>query len=331
MKKTRKIFTRMLAVLMTVIMIVCALEPCAFAKTQETVKHYDVYTCLGDSHAAGYGTTGYVYSRIPAPNAYHSLVANAVGAKLNDYGVGGFRTHEISYMLDDNYDMDWGYSEVSQGDCRQYQLDEYRQDYRQAVIDADLITVQIGSNDFAGYLGNVAMKLYTPNESIEAIKACISGNSVIARLMLSTLDFIDKALKIGAFMIDFSKYCQNVINNYRSDFDEMMGNILRLNPDADIVVVGNFNPLYNAYLQLGEAKLSIGKIFDVVFNTMNLHLKHGSKYVGQYSYVDVSDMHGFPFDIMEFGDSEVLFAAVHQRDEGHAEIARRIVEVLEKE
>ena len=107
MKQTRKIFTRMLAVLMTVIMIVCALEPCAFAKTQETVKHYDVYTCLGDSHAAGYGTTGYVYSRIPAPNAYHSLVANAVGAKLNDYGVGGFRTHEISYMLDDNYDMDW--------------------------------------------------------------------------------------------------------------------------------------------------------------------------------------------------------------------------------
>ena len=327
MKSVKTCLPRALALVLTAALLLCAMPLSAFA-AKESVKHYDIYTCLGDSHAAGYGTTGYVYSRLPAPNAYHSLVAEATGAQLIDYGVGGFRTHEVSYMLDPDYEMDWGYAELTDGDCHKEQIDEYREAYRQAVIDADLITVQLGSNDFSGYLGNIIAKLYMPNETIEALKAQFAGDGAVNQAMTAILGYADQAIRIITFVVDMVVYCLDVMKNYGADFDEVMGNIFRLNPDATVVVVGNFNPLNNAYLELGGVKLPVGKLFDVVFSAMNLWEKYGSQYVGKYIFVDVYDMQFGSLNLMDFGDSDILFGAVHQHDEGHAEIARRILNAL---
>ena len=305
----------------------------AFGAKADTVKHYDVYTCLGDSHAAGYGTTGYIYSKIPAPNAYHSLVANAVGAQLNDYGVGGYRTHEVSYMLDPNYQMDWDYAPVSNADVFRDQLDEYREAYRQAVVDADLITVQLGSNDFSAFYGNAIMELYLPIEELDTLKAKFNGDNAFDKLVCTIIGYADQAVKIMNFAVATVKHSAKVLQNYGPDFDEMMGNIYRLNPDATVVVIGNYNSLNQAYVEVGGTKLYVGKLFDVVFGSMNLWLKYGSKYVGKYIYVDVFDMQFFPLNLSdnEFADSDKLYAAVHQHDEGHAEVARRILAALPTE
>ena len=110
---------------------------------------YRVYTCLGDSNAAGYAAEGYQDQPCTVtPGAYHSMVASDLGAKLNARGWGGFRSHEMRHLLDPDWEItDWEYADNCAGYVQYDDLESRRDMYIQAVEEADLITVNIGSND----------------------------------------------------------------------------------------------------------------------------------------------------------------------------------------
>ena len=128
-----------------------------------------VYTCLGDSIAAGFGTTGYQSQRIPAPNAYHSLVVESLGARLINFGSAGFRTNEMRYILDPEYNVrDKEYETGLEAlGIREFQLDEIRDDMINAIKSSDIITIELGANDcFTGYtatLGEIRRSNYFTN------------------------------------------------------------------------------------------------------------------------------------------------------------------------
>ena len=96
-------FSRALALLLSVVLLVGVLCTGAGAATLENVKHYDTYTCLGDSIAAGFGpydpdNKGFAREEV----AYHAYVADAVTAKtFYPLGRVGFRSTELRYMIDD--------------------------------------------------------------------------------------------------------------------------------------------------------------------------------------------------------------------------------------
>ena len=110
-----KRFLRTVISLAVVALMVMNLGVFVFA---EDTNSKTVYTCLGDSNAAGYGLDGYIFSRIPVDNAYHSLVANGLNAELRDYAGGGYRSHEIRYLIDPEYELDWTYSEFCMAQSR---------------------------------------------------------------------------------------------------------------------------------------------------------------------------------------------------------------------
>ena len=106
----------------------------------------------GDSNAAGYAAEGYQDQPCTVtPGAYHSMVAGDLGAKLNARGWGGFRSHEMRHLLDPDWEItDWEYADNCAGYVQYNDLESRRDIYIQAVEEADLITVNIGSNDILG-------------------------------------------------------------------------------------------------------------------------------------------------------------------------------------
>ena len=84
--RNRRTPARVTALLLTVALVFGVLCGGAFAATIDTVQQYDTYVCLGDSIAAGFGDyapTTYCFERVP--EAYHSIVADAVYNALKDY------------------------------------------------------------------------------------------------------------------------------------------------------------------------------------------------------------------------------------------------------
>ena len=103
---TKKLFCLVLAAVM-----VFTLGVTAFAATADNVKQYGTYVCLGDSIAAGFGDYApktHCYERVP--EAYHSLVADAVGAELIPMAHVGTRTEELLQdMADQTLKSFWAY------------------------------------------------------------------------------------------------------------------------------------------------------------------------------------------------------------------------------
>lgn len=92
MKQTGK---KLLSLVLAAVMVF-ALGVTAFAATADNVKQYGTYVCLGDSIAAGFGDYApktHCYERVP--EAYHSIVADAVGAELIPIAHVGTRTEEL--------------------------------------------------------------------------------------------------------------------------------------------------------------------------------------------------------------------------------------------
>lgn len=149
--------------------------------TIQPVKHYDTYTVLGDSITAGvncndyyryynedgtYVSSGSFSSSMAAQSAYWdrgdnrrvdgtypALVEDMVTANtVNHFSRIGYRSDELRILLDDNYYGDDLTPTLLEFLGETYSVDingwiQNRPAFQQAVADADLITLGIGSND----------------------------------------------------------------------------------------------------------------------------------------------------------------------------------------
>lgn len=320
-----KKFARILVSLVLVLTLVASLGVCAFAKDKV------VYTCLGDSNAAGYGTTDYTYSRIPAPNAYHSLIADALDAELHDYGCSGFRTFEMRYLLDPDFENTWDYAEIStEADIDKASIDAYKDDYIKSVIDADYITIQIGENDILGDdIGFAGLEFYTPVQQIEDLKASLSENGSLNETLTSVLDTLAFTVQLVKFATSFYTRVQQSYGEFYENWDAIIENIYRLNPDVHIIALSAVNALNNTSIFDGSPIKSC-KILDIVFDKLNDWIENGSEYADTYDYCDITDMllGDLAFTSEDFWD--VYLVEIHPTDEQHKEIARRLLAIIEE-
>lgn len=317
----KKFSHRIISIFVAIVMLI-SLSVCAFA--EDTV----VYTCLGDSNASGYGLEGYVFSRIDVDTAYHSLVANGANAELRNFGGGGYRSHEIRYLLDPEYVMDWTYSEFCMGAVKKEQMDVYKADYVQAVVDADYISIEVGPNEIMGDAMHYSLEVYnSPVKEIEDLKA-IFATLGMDESINETLDAFAKAISAVRFLADFLPRVKTCCEEFRENWDAIIENIYELNPDVEIIALSAINPMNNTTLNVGDT-LKVGKIFDLIFGRYNYWIEYGSEYADTYTYCDISDM---PLGEMAFTQPdfwEINLKQGHHNAADHAEIADRIVAIIE--
>ena len=140
-----------LCVLMAVCLLAGLLPAGALAETVSTPYHS--YVSLGDSIPAGRGEfpqqTMRGFTRIEG--IYPTLVADALGADFTPLAYCGFRTNEIRWMLDDNYEGDEDLFRGSQVPLVEPLRSQMRPVFKEAIKNADIITLNIGSNDLFSY------------------------------------------------------------------------------------------------------------------------------------------------------------------------------------
>ena len=329
MKHARKPIALLLALVLAASLL------CLPALAADTVParyaRYRVYTCLGDSNAAGYAAEGYQDQPCTVtPGAYHSMVAGDLGAKLN---AGGFRSHEMRHLLDPDWEItDWEYADNCAGYVQYDDLESRRDLYIQAVEEADLITVNIGSNDILGNpLGQAMREMYNTDGAdkaiLDAIKAELQKTGDFGTALLKLIGYAESIGQGTKLLVSLAHYMNIAYQQFTENWDAIVKNIYRLNPDVTLVAVGMHNAFANTSLTVGSV-IKTGKLLQPIMDKMNAWMKTGSAYAGQYIYCDVPDVECGELAFTQDDFWTAYLPAVHPTAAGHRYIADRILSVL---
>ena len=327
-----------IAVLLAVVMTAALLSVPAFAKAPNDLG-IETYVALGDSIATGlndntgtnedaYGSwangytvrlaemLGLVDDETPSyvPDGYNCVYYTSPNeGGFRSWAFPAMRTREILQQVDPTYDYErdrfaeyW----LDNGELNE-QLGDVPALIQADVKDADLITLNIGSNDVVlAQLRNTAWEI----EDEVGV-----GASAIIDLMKSKLGFADaptlpEGTDENAIVAKFLPlFLKNVMKGY-NEFLQNMPKILKAlraqNPTAQIVVIGVFNPVhYSLSLTDGKLPITLGEMLDGVMTPLNAALANSCMRY-RCTYVDVVD--------------EPVDGSMHPTNEGYLDIANRI-------
>lgn len=312
----KKVVKKTISVLLVLTMVL-SVSICAFATNE---KVYKKYVCLGDSNATGFATTDYVISCVPTKDAYHTKVANELGAELCLYSWCGLRACDLRYLLDGSFELDGSYAEISKElapavDIRKETLDAARPNALKDIKDADLITIQVGAND-----------LFTAPFKIYNYTGTITGADVD---FANQFKSIDKLLggKAG-FVLYMTAYLTKTVAEYKANWDACIKTIKELNSDADIVAISVNNPFDCVAIKEGDI-VEIGKLAKLITEGLNDYIKAKSPYASQYYFCDCTDIPLGEGVYVKNPDFEAtLKGPAHPDDDEHTIMTRKILEVI---
>lgn len=303
------------------------------------------YVSLGASNTNGYGHHGYLdpeiyedplaapkanmndygYDKAPA-NAYPALIRDALAEKtgreveLHQLAISSMRVEEVLWLLDDTFEpdeyMNWRFTGgKSWFDMakKEYDTSKYsssrealRGEYRDYIANADVITVDLGWNNFGVYAFNNIMTILKENggrywkapdfekvidadmeEEYYAIR-----DKVVQRLKdfvdLSETALTDKVIEMLADVLAYAAFgaCYN--------FDKVIEKIYELNPDANVVVINIQNLADELILDLEGTKIPLGDMYGELIEFVDFYRaslspnsqKYGFAYAGVDGDVD---------------------------------------------
>ena len=318
---------RVIAVILALVMVISLTAVSALADEKESAGKDIVYTCLGDSIAAGYSLPTYVAridaGLVPVEGSYGKIVADTLKAdQYNAYGTSGVRTQEMLMFLKDgyygdavtNYNMHyWVHT-----DNIDEELPVLQKKIRDGLAESNLITMGVGVNDLWLTVQGILLQLgtgkpYTGPE--DAQKEYMDTVSAIG--LGGAMDLVQKAADtvfgVSTLVPQLLTAIGDALLNFESRYEEILQLIRKLNPNAVIVEVGYYNPF--DILTPG-----FNGIIDTYLGSMNSFLKTMEK---EYSNVYYADMTG----------TETIFGTTLQNDphptqKGHQFMADQILGVL---
>ena len=320
--------------LLCVIMAITMLASVSAVFAQSAVPHYDTYLCLGDSIASGFGPDADSrHGGEKVEHAYHTKVAKAVGAKeFIQLAYPAMRTHELRDMLDESYEGDTAmYALMSFVD--DHSMEEWRSMYTEAIKKADLITLDIGTNDFFSiplFTMLAALRAESPLDLsyiTDKVDPETSTGKFITKIAGLAAEGANLPTAVPTYLTTLQSCCQAFMENW----DAICGMIYELNPDVKLVAVGRMNPFYT--VKITDADLiQVGHALDVISATMNTFVKYQSAYASRYTYVDV--MGTECYQVPSLTDDNFLAnltVNVHPTHAGHDYMTSQILKALEQE
>ncbi|HPZ01075.1 MAG TPA: hypothetical protein PLS28_06370, partial [Clostridiales bacterium] len=208
------------------------------------------------------------------------------------------RVEELRFLLDDNFTTDeymrWRFYSPDKPSTWWYSsLDELRADYKKSIAEADLITYDMGLNNFGVYLTNrllsgdygndlsyvigdeYAAKFYKIRSDLE------DGIAKLSFGLVKKEDFADLDDLLDTFAYALLGYCVN--------FDATMKIIRELNPDATIVVLNIQNVMEGLDVTIKGIPLPLGDIMGIAVNLANTYTSVLSPYKDDYLYADTTE------------------------------------------
>ena len=264
------------------------------------------------------------------PGSYPVLIKEALSSKYNvnlsQLAISSMRAEEVRFLLDDSYKgdayTDWRFYDVpgvdrynadgtvkssqnwfylagalewqAQGNNSTPTQDEavnaLKNAYKDAIKNADLITVDIGVNNFGVYASNqIVSNLYSNDVSTldpEIAAKYEEGKAYVLELIAEKAQGIEIPEETLEHMADTMAYA---LVGFCLSFDAIMEQVYTLNPDATVVVVSIQNLMEGLYATLPgvEETIPFGEMFGALVNAANVYTAVVSPYAEKYLYTDV--------------------------------------------
>lgn len=287
-KRLRSLLCALLAMTMLSSTVVC------FAQDSETGKKYHdygTYVLLGDSVAAGYSDVTPIdceFKRVDT--SYGAIVADTIGAELIPMACPGFRTIEMRYMFEDDYEGDdYLFHDASDPELMESRIPAFRQ----AVADAGLITLGLGGNDVGTFLSWVVLDALAQggefDEFVAAAKEMLESAGIQNDTLTSLLDLASVMGALPGVLKVLPEAIEYGISNYIENWDYVIQDIYDLNPDVTLLVVGLFDTGYKTEedLENDDPNSISHKISQTLVDAINAPMKAGADKFG-YIFVETS-------------------------------------------
>ena len=287
-KRLRSLLCALLAMTMLSGTVVC------FAQDSETGKKYHdygTYVLLGDSVAAGYSDVEQIdceFKRVDT--SYGAIVADTIGAELIPMACPGFRTIEMRYMFEDDFEGDdYLFHDASDPELMESRIPAFRQ----AVADAGLITLGLGGNDVGTFLSWVVLDALAQggefDEFVAAAKEMLESAGIQNDTLTSLLDLASVMGALPGVLKVLPEAIEYGISNYIENWDYVIQDIYDLNPDVTLLVVGLFDTGYKTEedLENDDPNSISHKISQTLVDAINAPMKAGADKFG-YIFVETS-------------------------------------------
>ena len=237
---------RIVSLLLAAAMLVLLAVP-AFAEDG----HAYTYVALGDSITTGVGLKDTHFSSTAksydVQENYHDYSKDCYVARVAD-ALGLDRDHAVNYgmpaAMSSNI-LDLVRTGSTASGVAYYDLPTLRQE----LADADLITLLIGSNDTVLQLMG-AMGKATNGKATKLLIPLLTGtmrelNLQTLKKGLENLDLTPEELKAALKLLDsgMEEICDQTRDQTVANVEQILQELRALNPDAQIILVGYYNPL----------------------------------------------------------------------------------------
>ena len=288
------LFNKCLSLVLAITLLIGLASPASAAVSWTYGKEdYAGYVALGDAMTYGVGLDD-------IDDAYFVKVADALAkaGKITDeddwyaHANAKYRIEEIRYLLDEDYEGD-GYTDRISG------LDLARDEVQSQVKNAKVITLNIGTNNFATYIVEQMMyyaehgeakHTYSFDEFAGAgmIDAVDSITAIVSEKLHAATETGGDVLDLIDFVTEVSVY---TVLSYIYSFNATVDAIYALNPDVELYVVGLYNFCEGETLSLSvggrEADFNIGEVFGALVEIANIYIQiFGDRGARHYVYVD---------------------------------------------
>lgn len=344
----KKILKTSFAFMLVFAIITSTLTCFAIELNQEAVNEhrgqFENYLLLGDSVASGYRDVmcdeddAYnktyqetVYCRVPG--SYADVLTKAIieDDTMTAFAAPGYRTVEIRYMLEDDFDEadDYMFHPAQLNAVGDAGSEEYRTAYKKAVAEADLITLGVGGNDWGAYLGWVVSDIFekenVADEYAEQLQGIIEGGTMDVETIKSLVEIVHLAGALPELVATLPSALSDGLSNFYKNWDIMIQDIYDLNPDVTLMVLGmSDNSVKGKYYgyngEEGEPISTdavtqsevVTTIVDFIMTVGNTPMIEGAEKFG-YTYVDTAG---------------TTYVESHPDADGHVYIANKIIEAL---
>ena len=239
---------------------------------------------------------------------YISRVADAIGLSIDEGGGAiswshtGMRVRDILHEIKANT-VDYTGDEAYVYTFKINGFDAYRETIRKDIREADLITLNVGSNDIFTDPATYAAVEYAAQQAEEAANPKPTGSGSLAlsipNLSMSKPQATDEAGGSTLFQAllspEYSGYLKILLpkmfegfESFKKTYPVLLQELRDLNPTAQIITIGVFNPMHSMSLT-GNSLITLGEIVDSVLLPMNSYIARTSAKYG-CTYIDVVDV-----------------------------------------
>ena len=317
----KKFMKKTLAVLLTLV-IISGSFVCFAAEDEKQYHKYDKYVLLGDSLASGFRDYDYIMTEFTyIEDSYAAYIAKDLGIEqYTPMACPGFRTIELRTMLEDDYVSNDPYLFEAVPHHSAEEILAKREEMRQAITEADLITIAIGGNDWGAYLGWVMEDFLEdhplPEEFETALREALANASLEDNIIKIMVELAQTFNAVDEFLAVMPKAIEYAFSNLNKNWPIIVEDIYRMNPDVTLVAVGMFNTTLST--PEGEPD-NVAEPDPLAVKVEQMMIDYGNK-----PMVENQEKYGYIF----VDTTGTIVETSHPTPAGHRHIADRILEAL---